>query len=266
MDKKKPIDYSDLMHNLISILKFKDNYPIILGSAGDKAQLYYSDLDFFCPINKKYTIEEIMTEILNIFKRVNNYHDFYFTELKIQLKDETKIKIHRHEKIDTEELKKIKLKNLDFIKIDFVTRELNSFIEVSCIYKFFYGKNASSNKEFLSSIHNDMEEYIKDKNYFKALKREYSANNLNNTNTERNEELLKLFNGESGKKYKILNNLKALKLLKENNYNDELTKQKIKLNLKELKLPQNTYDKLNDKIKSIEKDINNEAKKITYTY
>lgn len=266
MEKKPVQSYSNLVNNLIHLLKFKNYTPLLLGSSSDKAQIFYSDFDFFCPINKKYSMKDIMLTILHILKNINDNHDFYFTELKIQLKDGTKIKYNHNEKIDFPELDNIDIENLDFIKIDFVTRENNKFIEVSCIYKFDENINEqdeTTKRELYEIIKQDYKEHIKDKDYFKALKREYSMTNLKTPNTStlnRNEQLLKLFNGKYGEMYKIMNNLKALELLKKNHYNDKLTTQKIRLNLKELNLPYNTYDNLPKYINDIYKEINDKAK------
>jgi len=108
------------------------------------------------------------------------------------------------------------------------------------------------------SLKQDMYDYEKEGDFYKALKRKYKIYELND-NHKQMAKLTEYFNSEVGKKYKIMNILKSIKSLIDNGYTDKLTKDKIRLNLKELGLPFSNvnYDNI---IKKLYDDINDETK------
>lgn len=262
---KEPLYYDPFIRELIFLLKFKEFTPELKGSASQKNQMYFSDYDFFTLINKKYTITEIYDEILKILINVKKHCDLYFIELKIEMKQGDKIKFYKEDILKREEFEKIDPNNIDFIKIDFVSRTDNKFIDVSCIYKFdtkpYNEKNI--NNEMKKTLKADMEEYKNDGNYYKALKREYKIHELNG-NEKQMSKLSSFFNSEVGRQYKIMNNLKSIKTLIDNGYNDAITKKKIKLNLKELNIPYTSLNNLDKYIETINKNINDETKKLFF--
>ena len=261
MEKKRAIELSDVARDMSFKLKYGDYMPHLAGSSSDKNQEYYGDYDFFCLVKKPTTVEEAFTNIFNIINRIKKDRDFYFIELKVQLVNGVKIRFNNSNLSDLVKLKVAKMKDIDFIKIDFVTREVHQFIDISCIYKFIEPDTIEDEADDLDiePLKEDMDKYLKEGDIYKALKREYSINNITG-NTERNNELLKLFNSKYGKMYKMRNTLGAILHVLQAGYNDKGTINKIEHNLTEdnIKTPLN---KIKSYIKKLEGITNNEAKK-----
>jgi hypothetical protein len=250
------------LYTLTNKLKY-DNYPIILaGTAGLASQQFYSDFDLLSIIDKKYTSEDAFNKIMDILKFSENFNDLYFIELKLQTKKGDKLKYNSIDEINKKEFEKF-YKDIDFIKMDFVIRLDNKFIELSIIYSFS-GKKLSSD-DIIKSLVDDISELKKEGNYFKALKRifgiynnKYVAEKL--VDTSKYKFLSQFFNSEWGKLYQTTSNLKAIKLLLEH-YDDEETIKRALLNLKDLKIEPN-LNKIDGLIKSNENKYNAKAKKI----
>jgi signal peptidase I len=154
------------------------------------------------------------------------------------------------------------IKNLNYLKIDFIYFFENRFIEISIIYQFdiidFDKDNPKDIKKQIKLFQDDIKELKEDKKYFKILKRYFSINRLLKNN-KKLLELNKILNSSSGALYQKKSNLEALKTVSEN-YKDELTQRKILVNLKELKIPANI--KLIEKyIDDLQNTINKEVKK-----
>lgn len=254
--QKEPLYYDPFIRELIFLLKFKNNIPQLKGSASYKDQEYFSDYDFFCLVDQKYTSSEIYDEILKILINVKSHVELYFTELKVEMKDKQKIRFYKDDYLQKDKFEKIDSTKIDFIKIDFVSRTNNKFMDVSCVYKFDHSKY---NKK--KSLKEDIKELTKEKQYYKVLKRMYKIYELNN-NTNEMAKLAKYFNSDIGKQYQLMNNLKSIKSLIDNDYMDVLTKKKIRINLHEEGLPYNTIENIDDVIKKLDHNINNTTKQI----
>ena len=114
------------------------------------------------------------------------------------------------------------LKNINYVKIDYVLWFDYHFKELSIIY-IFNQTNFS-----VEDIKQDYEEFVKDGNNFKALKRLFSIYKIKKNKIEA-VKLTKFFNSKYGKLYEINSNLKTLLLIPD----DDVRK---KINLKFLKL------------------------------
>ena len=121
---------------------------------------------------------------------------------------------------------------MDFIKLDLVLYIDYRFIEVSCIYKF-----SSHFPDEVRSLHDDIKEYLKEHNYFKALKRIFNLAAIDD-NFEMLFKLINFFNSGTGYQYTIYSNLEAIEKL-QHFYNDKITIERIKNNLKTLGLDSN---------------------------
>jgi len=238
LEEKRIIN--NIINDRIKTLQFK-NYKInLVGTASLQSQLYFSDYDFNINIKKKYKPLEIYKEIIKILS--NNINDFYFIELKINYINKDSLKIY-----DINKIKKSMFNNVESIKIDYVLFYNYHFKDVSMIYLF-------DNNFNIKDIEKDYKEFIKDKNYFKALKRLFSIYRLSNNGKEA-VKLLKYFNSEYGKLYQTNSNLKTLLLLQAK---PEL-KRLIDINLKYLKLSPNID--IEEEIEKNNKILNNESKK-----
>lgn len=262
MDISQRRNIPQSIYNFVKVLKY-DSLPIILqGTAGLASQQYYSDFDLFTQIEKKQTAEQAFKKITDIINKMDSFNDAYFIEFKIQTKKGDKQKYNHIDEINKQEFDKL-FQDIDYIKLDFVIRIENKFIELSIIYSF--NNKLFDNKEFLFKISNDVNELKKEGNYFKALKRIFAIYNNKRVRdklekTNRYIFLSKFFNTDYGKLYSETSNLKAIKLLLEH-YDDEETIKRALLNLKDLHIEPD-LNKLDAHIKENEKRYNTEAKKI----
>ena len=239
-----------------SLLKYKDRQIFLKGSASDPTIIYYGDYDFFTTINKKESVETSFNEFKKIYNNIVEDKEALFIEFKIQTKKNEKIRWYNKEDFNIIEYEKV-YKQIDFCKIDIVYRLNYKFMEASCIYKFGYEK--INPNELKSDIKSDIKELLKEKNYYKVLKREYLIYKIDGNN-EKTTELKKIFNSELGKIYMDKSNLEAILLVLEHT-DDKETILKVKQNLKLLGLEPNIKN-IDDTIKKYKKILNAEAKKI----
>ena len=217
---------------IINKLKYKDEPISIQGSAKLAIQKYYSDIDLFSQINEPASSQKIYSEIRLILKRSQDdrCQNLYFIELKVQNTDESKTKFNNIKDFTrTAFLRAIEGKNLDFIKIDFVLYLANTMTELSIIYSF---TEPTSVDDPLKALQDEVAEYTRDGNLFKAKKRLFSIYNIQGK-TEDMVRLTRLFNSPIGALYQMNAQLKALKLLLEH-HKDDATKARASFVLKEL--------------------------------
>lgn len=109
-------------------------------------------------------------------------------------------------------------------KLDIVQLLNGRFIEISELY--FIKVNGLSNynpDEFrmgtiINGLRDDIDELLMERNYFKALKREYRILDLLHKEPKRREMLTELFNGKYGYLYYAISQLKTLVLMKEQEF------------------------------------------------
>jgi hypothetical protein len=255
VEQKPPSFYDDELKKIIKILTFKKNKVELKGSSSLKSQRYFSDYDLFSVIQKE-DYADFFNFITQLIEKIESkeYGDVFFIELKIQLKNGRKIRFFK----DTKKVSntKVSTNSLDFIKIDLIVRMDNKFIEISCIYSFT--NEVPTKEDYIKSLEDDIKVLKKEKNYYKILKRIFSIKKSEGNKSEL-VTLTKIFNSELGKEYQLISNLEALQLLLKY-YQDEDTIKKIKINLKDLKLP-NNIGKIDDFISQKRKQLNSQAKK-----
>ena len=111
-------------------------------------------------------------------------------------------------------------------KLDVVLLLNDRFVEISELY--YIKVNGISNFDtddfrlgtIINDLRDDMEELYIEKNYFKALKREYRILTLLDKEHRRRELLTDLFNGKFGYLYYAISQLKTLILMKEQTFRD----------------------------------------------
>ena len=251
-EKKNLRNIDPFIIEFIKNLEFKNNKVLILGTASQQAQYYFSDYDLYTNINEYDDIKIIKKEINRILTLKNP--NIYFIEFKTQLLNGDKIKKNKLPiKWD-----KINRDDIDYIKLDYVIYSNYEFIDVSIIYNL--NKKDKTKEEVIKLINKDKNEFIKDKNYFKALKRIFSIYNLEDNKKEM-VKLTNFFNSKYGKEYKIVSNLKTIKMIKEKYKNNKIIDTKIKYNLQKLGINNINNKGIDELIKSKSENYNNEAKK-----
>jgi hypothetical protein len=249
----KPIgNYKEDLKRLIKLLTYKKNKLELKGSASLSSQQFFSDYDLFCVIERPDStdfyqfLHELITHLPN---------DTWFLELKLQTKGGKKVRVLPHGELKKEEWDKV-WKTLDFVKIDLVSRMEGFFTEVSCIYSLTM--TPPTVKEYKDSLMKDIRDLKREKKWYKILKRQFSLYKLDD-NKEKMVAYSKIFNGELGKEYQVINRIDAMDKVLEH-YQDAETVEKIRNGIKDLHLPPLT-EKLTQWVASKSKKLNSDAKK-----
>jgi hypothetical protein len=256
LDKKELTEFNDQLIIIFKSLKFKDRPLEVKGSGSLRSQEYVGDYDLFTLING-VSARDSYDEFYRILNEITNHENCYFIEMKIQSLAKQKLRFYPKDKFNFKQFNKHFNKQLDFIKIDIIARIHNIFVEISCIYKF--NETTMTSEQYKHEINDDIKEYIKDNNYFKVLKRCFSLFKMNNDD-QHLLYLTRIFNSSLGEMYSKFCNLETLKQLLKH-YEDDDTKNKAILNLKDIKLPDNIYD-IDTLIEKIKNDLNKESKPI----
>ena len=199
----------------------------IKGSAKYKHLKYRSDYDLLIAIRRGMTAPQFFEAISEVLHKIAKDKNMFFIELKLESTAGEKKRLHPRQEIRMTWLEK-DFDKLSFAKIDVVIRVQNKFYEASCIYAFRDGPIDQAG--VIENLQQDMKEYIREGNYYKALKRLFSIAVLNNNQTTLTY-LSNVFNSPLGQENEKLCNLKALQLLWQN-YPDKSTLQKINQNIK----------------------------------
>jgi hypothetical protein len=232
--------------------QFGHERSVVIGSYSLESQRNAGDIDIDVYIQSKIEYDFVNKEIKKIVKQIDDNDKMFFIELKVQYKDADKKKKFFATQIDDVEIPKENFNQIEYIKIDMVIFLIDSFKEVSINYWLNPNKYNVEN-----AIISDISEQIKEKNYYKAVKWTFSlAKYLN----DKPKGLLisEFLNNYTGGEYKVLKNLKAIKLLLEN-YDDPLIRNMVRVNL----LNYNIKPKIGvvyKLIPQLEKKVNKEAK------
>jgi hypothetical protein len=260
LEEKQKGELDNKIKILFKKLKFFSEPIELKGSSVLKSQKFFSDYDLFSDIKKKYEPKKTYNKFKKIFNDVLKDEDNYFIEFKIQTKDGKKIKWFSLEEFNYDEFEKV-YDDIDFCKIDLITRIENKFFEVSCIYKFSYEK--LTKEKYIKNLKEDINELEKEKKYYKILKRKFNIYKVKD-DKKKLLELSQIFNSPLGEKYQLLSNLEAMKKLLDIT-NDDKTIKKIIINLKDQRLEPNVK-KIDEKIKMLNDEINTEAKNINKNF
>lgn len=261
-ETKQGID--EEIRKFVNVLKL-DNSPVVqLGTSSFKTQQYFSDYDLLSPItDRSLSAEKICAELRRILKSINEMDDIWFVELKIQNKDGSKEKFFPADitPLNCDKVDKA-IKTLDYIKIDAVIfiRATNKLTELSIIYAF---QDVPPDEVLINTISEDYKHYKSIGNIYKSLKRLFSVYRLEG-DKENMVKLSSLFNSEAGKLYSLSSNLKAVKLILENDVSGKNLGEKVRVNLQDVSntigRPLRTENEIDKAIKALDSDINKRAK------
>ena len=211
MDILKKKNINSQLYNFIELLKFK-NYKIdLLGSSSYESVKYFSDYDLYSKIHDNFNNDEIIKEYKNIFDKIIKNINMFFIEAKIQNKKQNKKKYYSIDSFLDSDLY-FNSNDIDFIKFDFVIYINDSLKELSIIYNFNTDNN-DDNSNLLNKLIDDVNEYYKEKKYFKALKRIFSYIKSESEDIKNKEYLVELtnfFNSNIGKIYNDLSILESI--------------------------------------------------------
>lgn len=256
LTQKEISEYDRKLKDIYLNFKFL-NYPLQLkGSSALKANKYYSDYDLLTNIKDPIHSKKLYDEIMKIIEKNARNENLYFIELKIQNNNGEKF---RYYKDDTFSFQKFnnQIRNIQFIKLDYIFWNEFRFIELSSIYNF---NTEEFNKDkFIKDIENEIKEYYTKGNFFKILKRKFSIAKINNDKNEAIR-LNKIFNSELGKLNQEKDNLETLLIINEHYPSDPLVRKRIEKNLIDLGLTPN-LDLAHKIIIELQNKINNGVRK-----
>jgi len=204
-------------------VSFNNRKPSVIGSFSLESQRNAGDIDLDVYIEGKTDHTFVEKELLKIIKNIDDNQNMFFIELKIQYKDGKKIKFGA-DKIDDIKIPTQNFNNIDYIKIDTIIYFDGHFKEMSINY--YLNPNI---KDVVKEIEKDIIDLLKEKNYYKVIKRLFSIAKIQN-DKPRGKLISTFLNNYTGGEYKQLSNLKAIKLLLEN-YDDPLIRKMIRANL-----------------------------------
>ena len=245
---------------LINKLNLYEGSKIDLkGSYLYKSQKYFSDYDFLSKIHKyKIDVGNVIDRFNHFIDVFNQSRDVYFIELKFQTKDGEKLRFYPKQKLNAKQIKDI-WDQVEFIKLDLIINIDNIFYETSIIYTF----DKIDKEKLIKGLREEINELKKESKYYKVLKRYFSLLNITKPNDARIGALLKYFNSGYGQLYRNKSNLETIKLLGEY-YNDKDTKERIKINIKDIGLSKYIKSKkdLDNMIKKYQGILNEASEKV----
>ena len=233
VQRKPPQQYNDELKKLIKLFTYKNNKLELKGSASLSSQQYFSDYDLFCILEHpdKSEFYKFISELIT-----KQIPDLWFVELKLQTKSKKKVRIYPPEKLEQSEFDAV-YDTLDIVKVDFVARIDGYFTEISVIYSF--SKEPPTTEDYIRSLRDDIKELRKEKKYYKMLKRQFSIHKALDEKSDM-VRLGKVFNSDLGKEYQLISRLEAMKLVLEHYQKDDVLLRKLKIALKDLKVPAGT--------------------------
>lgn len=233
IQKKAPQEYNDQLKKLIKLFTYKNNKLELKGSASLASQQYFSDYDLFCILQnpEKSAFYDFISELIK-----KEVPDLWFIELKLQTKSKKKIRVYPPQTLQNADFDEV-WDSLDFVKVDFVARIDGYFTEISVIYGFT--QTTPTTEDYIRSLQDDIKELRKEKKYYKMLKRQFSIHKALDEKSDM-VRLSKVFNSDLGKDYQFISRLEAMKLVLEHYQKDDVLLRKLKIALKDLKVPTGT--------------------------
>ena len=223
----------------------------ILGSYQRQSIKYPSDIDIEIIIQSKDKEEIFNNLIESITAILNDNYTNLLTEIKIELLngDKRKWEDPQNDLEGFYKYYKDNFKNISFIKFDYVLY-YKELIELNIMYKLKEQEFIKSNYE--NDIKNDIKELVKEKDYYKALKRLYLIFELNEDESNMNK-LINVFNSDLGKLNYEKKTLDMIELIKSKNLNNKYIDNAITNELKLIK---------NKNIDDVTQQIQKQSKKI----
>jgi len=193
----------DRMKQIIAIGKFpknkyiKSNDLLIMGSYYAKLFPYFSDLDTLSKIIFNLSVDDTAIIVCKIIQNIvlqviPNLKNTFFTDLKCGIDTDGSglhwsiAEIEHGYKQNISLVDAIKTPEA-LLKLDIVAPYYSRYIEASFIYNIkcnngFLNVNGDllTGKLFYKQITEDIQKQVKDKNYFKAIKRIFSASRIKN--------------------------------------------------------------------------------------
>ena len=215
---------------VMKVLKLGQNAVQLVGASAIASQYYISDYDLVSKIgvvaSDRLSIDDTFKEFKNILERIDNEHNLFFIELKIEQKDGKKYKFFNTKDFNLDMFKKHFNDDTELIKVDCILNIKGTFKEVSIIY--FFQNEKVDVKQYQKSLLDDQKEFYKDKIFYKSLKRLFTAAKLSDPQDKNLMiTLLSLFNSDIGRLYQLKNELDA-GIIFIGRYKDKMSEKKVR--------------------------------------
>jgi len=229
INKKSLISYPNYLKDVFNEISFDKDYNII-GTSSIRGMLYAADYDLNMQLFEKDAITHINNLFHKLFLNISKNPDIYFMDFKLGGFHWTLSEVLKGSK------NKLSFKDglqddKNRIKLDIIAR-LNyaEFSEISMIYTIDFEKKTidehheSVKNKLSDDLNDEISEYVKDGDYYKALKRLFTYFKINKDESQ-SKLLFNLFNSSLGILYKTKSNVEILLKLSD----------KYHMNLNELK-------------------------------
>ena len=228
LEKRTLEDFDKEALNLLGYFELQSSRSKINGSSQYKHLLYRSDYDVMTVVSRSTPPQQLFEELTNAIQKIDQGRETYFTELKLETKGGEKYRTFPGESLSQDTLTR-HYADLAFVKLDMVMLVKNRFYEASCVYRF-QAEASLTTQDVIADMDAEVRTFLREKNYYKALKRLYSLAVLRNSRAEI-ESLTRVFNSELGREYERFCNLKAMELVHEH-YKDKSTLERMRTNLR----------------------------------
>ena len=148
----------------------------IKGSSVYKNLQYRSDYDILISVKIGTPAAEVFNRLRSVLEKIEKENNTFFIELKLQTKDDKKIRFYHNDTFSFSEFEKY-YAQLKFFKIDMVMCIKDMLWEASCVYSMMQESEIKFD-DLIKDIRSDIEEYKADGQYYKVLKRCFSLNCL----------------------------------------------------------------------------------------
>ena len=191
----------------------------VVGSAGIKRSLYYSDYDLFENVDNK-SDRTIYNHFRSLFEIIKGSNYIVITDFKCGIDEDgeplrwdySDVMNNNNNGYTLEEA----MTHKGMIKLDLVAFLNSRFIEISEVYNITLNKKSNMNyskSEVLKELNSEYIDLVKDDNYMKALKRMFSIIKLNNPKDKKLDILINYFNSPIGLLYRCKADLETIAII-----------------------------------------------------
>jgi hypothetical protein len=206
--------FTDDKKDIFELVSISDKYRIE-GSSNISKLIFYGDVDLL-DIAKSQTPKDILKHFIFVFKEVKKLDDVVITDFKCGKKNGVALRW------TLDDLKKGYNKGVSFndalmmestIKLDVVADLDGRFLEITTVYDFGNNYVEISDNEFINNLIADYKEQMRNKNYFKALKRQFLIMKIKKEKQKLIKLFIDYFNQPVGLLYRLKSDLETTLLV-----------------------------------------------------
>jgi hypothetical protein len=231
MLKKQNNEFIDKsINSVFHFLELKHSHNFLIGSNSIRNLLYSNDYDLNTNIKISDSIQilnSLYKEFLNIFHKAYKNNDIWIIDFKNGYYNNEPIRWSYNDMIKGKKygltFQECLLHDDNIIKMDICYLYNDIFTDINCVYMLYIvnkkeqyeEKKKQENKEIKRKLKDEINELIKNKEFYKAMKRSFS---LSIYEGKLNKEILKIMNSDYGMFYKFISFLKLVYEMLEQNF------------------------------------------------